>query len=307
MNKTIDYNCTSLDLDFLDGITKFYLFQRLHFGSLETVVCMVIFKTFRHLKNIQESMQAIKKTKPKSEGSRPKNSRTVDMRPKQTKQTEDKLKYPESSRSSFFKLVFGNLKPNRGHANKYNSNLYTFMVNLKRLKDNKSPHITHGYRYTQLSDFLSVHSACFLLGRMLFQGLPPIHLVWLSNFLEQINIKAFGQVFETQKHGKKQSKSRFLPWLDLGFRSSPLLLVLLVGLSLSLSNLFFFLCFLSLSKPSLFFSLSLSHGFFLKILEGKREIGILKVKKNLYLREFYKESHLCFSLSLGRIFQLPLF
>ena len=43
---------------------------------------------------------------------------------------EHELKYPEASRSSFLKLVFGKLNLKEAiHA--YNSNLFTSMVNLK--------------------------------------------------------------------------------------------------------------------------------------------------------------------------------
>ena len=70
----------------------------------------------------------------------------------------------------------------------------------------------------------------------------------------------------------------FLTLVKLGFQSLPFLLLCSATLSLSISNLLYhFLLSLSL-KLSLFFSLSPSHGFSLKILEKKEQNGSLKVK-----------------------------
>ena len=60
------------------------------------------------------------KEKQKSEASRPKTSRTLDMQPKQTKQIEHKLKYPEASRSSSY-LCSAILNQIEAILNKYNS------------------------------------------------------------------------------------------------------------------------------------------------------------------------------------------
>ena len=102
-------------------VTSIIFFKGKHFGQLETVVWMVILKSFSQSKRIEVAMQAIKKqsNKWRVTAKRQPNPRHAT----QPKQTKHKLKYSEASRSSFLKLVFDNIKPNRGHVNNHNSKL----------------------------------------------------------------------------------------------------------------------------------------------------------------------------------------
>ena len=97
---------TNLDSDFfLQEIYQILSSKWFHFGPLETVVCMAFLKSFSHLKHKWAAMQRHQKTNKNSRNPNPKHANQTSN----NNTTEHELKYSEASRSSFLKLVFGNL------------------------------------------------------------------------------------------------------------------------------------------------------------------------------------------------------
>ena len=129
------------------------------------------------------------------------------------------------------------------------------------LRLNKKLYISHDQRFIPSSRIFSFPAACFLLGRMLFQGLSLIHLVCLFNFLEQINMKALGQFFRHKNMEGTRERSRLFTSVKLFKALSPCSSSSPCSATLFLSQIFFLFSLLSRSFLFSLFSLSLSTVF----------------------------------------------
>ena len=93
-------------MGFLQEIYQILSFEWFHFGPLETVVCMSIFKTFSHFKHKEAAMQTHQR-QTITKNPNPRHANQINN----TNTTKHELKYLEASRSSYLKLAFGKLKP----------------------------------------------------------------------------------------------------------------------------------------------------------------------------------------------------
>ena len=147
----------------------------------------------------------------------------------------------------------------------YNSNLFTSMVNLMNLRKQKDPHVTLGQRFIPSSRILSVLRRASFLAKWSpwFCSKPPRAVFY---FLGQNNKKVWLGFWST-KRGEKASQGHRFSYLSEARVSKPLSLLLLRFLGHSLSQIFYFFSFHSLTQSFLFSFLSLPfHGFSLKIL-----------------------------------------